>query len=49
MRARWYTLVETNRDHFTLNKSYRSLYARKLMYEHPEEFGNGFLRHASWP
>jgi hypothetical protein len=39
MRAKWYVLVETQ-----LNNSYLSFYARKLMYEHSNKFGNGFLR-----
>ena len=45
-RARWYALVETDGDDFTLNQNYRSLYGRRLIYEHPDKFGNGFLEMA---
>jgi hypothetical protein len=42
-RARWYAKFEATSEGLGLNNSYRCFYARKLIYEYPERFGNGFL------
>lgn len=41
-RLRWYTQVETNGTDFRLNDHYPPYYARLLMLERPDDFGDFF-------